>query len=104
MSGNPFVFGMELYESFLVLEKPGNDGVMKLPSAEELKARPLGLHAVLGVGCDAHKNQLKVLNSYGVSFGVQGYFYMPFDYVLNPDRCFVFWILTHSSESGVPEK
>ena len=100
--GSPFTVGMELYESFNDLEKAGNDGNMKMPSKEELMAGPWGLHAVLAVGYNAHKRMFKILNSYGDTFGTNGFFYMPFDYALNPDRCFDFWTLTHSTESDVP--
>ena len=72
-SGFPFAFGMELYNSFLDLEIPGNDGNMKMPSEEEFVAGPWGLHAVLAVVYDSQKKEFKVLNSYGDSFGLNGF-------------------------------
>ncbi|MDU2065223.1 MAG: C1 family peptidase [Sporomusaceae bacterium] len=73
----PVVIGMEVYSSF-----EGKDvaatGLVPLPKAdvEEL----LGGHAVLVVGYDDSNEQFVVRNSWGVKWGDQGYFYLPYDY------------------------
>ena len=103
-SGSPFAFGIEVYENFYDLEKEGNDGIMTVPSEKELAGGPLGLHAVLGVGYNDHTRLFKILNSYGDDFGKEGYFYIKYEYVMNPIHCFDFWKIVHSSESDVPKK
>ena len=74
-----------MYYRFFDLEIPGNDGIMKMPSEEELMAGPWGLHAVLAVGYNTHKRMFKILNSYGDSFGLNGStcrLYMPWIMIL----------------------
>lgn len=87
-SGSPFAMGMEVYESFHDLEKKENDGVLKMPSDEELQKSPWGLHAVLVVGYNDHNSRFKVLNSFCDDFRIKGFFFMPYKYAMNPDHCF----------------
>ncbi len=104
VSGSPIALGMEVYENFHDLEAKGTDGVLKMPSKEELIDGPWGLHAVLMVGYNDHNKQFKILNSYGDDFGVNGYFFMPYEFAMNHDRCFDFWKIVHSTESDVQER
>ena len=99
MSGLTFVFGMEVYQGFHDLDrKEGSDGILKMPSMEDIKRQPLALHAVLAVGYNEYNKHFKILNSYGVEFGINGYFYMPYDYIMNPQHCFDFWKIVYCSE------
>ena len=102
-SGCPFIMGIEIYPAFHELEKKGNDGVLKPPSKDEVGRGVLGLHAVLVVGYNDHKKQFKVLNSYGDDFGIKGYFFVSYDYILDSNRCFDFWKIVHSTEGDVKE-
>jgi C1A family cysteine protease len=73
-AGQAVAFGFTVYESF---ENIGADGVMPMPKPGE---GVLGGHAVLAVGYDDTKKLLTVRNSWGTSWGDQGYFYMPYDF------------------------
>ena len=58
------------------IEKTGN---MPMPSASDLARGLLGGHEVVIVGYDA--KYLRILNSYGSDWGVNGYFNMPIAYL-----------------------
>lgn len=89
IEGFPFVFGFMVYESF---ESPdvAKTGVMPMPKEGE---KVLGGHAVVGVGFDDDKKVFIVRNSWGDSWGDKGYFYMPYDFILNADNASDFWTI-----------
>lgn len=75
--GFPFVFGFSVYESF-ENKHVAKTGILPLPSSDE---QLLGGHAVLAVGYDMDKQMMLVRNSWGDSWGIKGYFWMPFSYI-----------------------
>lgn len=85
MSGKPIVLGIAMYNSF---ETPDVDkyGVIPIPntSTETL----LGGHAILLVGYDDKTKVFKFQNSWSISWGDNGYGYIPYDYVLNNTLAF----------------
>jgi C1A family cysteine protease len=85
----PVVFGFAVYESF-ESEKVSKKGIVPMPMPGE---QMLGGHAVAIVGYDMAKRVFIVRNSWGSKWGDRGYFYMPFDYVLDPDLACDFWVL-----------
>jgi len=74
--GFPFAFGFTVYES-LMSEKVAKTGIATLPEEGE---RPVGGHAVVGVGYDDATQMIKVRNSWGKGWGIDGYFYLPYAY------------------------
>lgn len=88
-SGYPFTFGFTVYESF-ESETVAQTGLMPMPSPSDTV---LGGHAVLAVGYDDDQKHVIVRNSWGPNWGVQGYFYMPYDYITNPDLADDFWTI-----------
>jgi C1A family cysteine protease len=76
-AGFPFVFGFTVYQSF-ESEAVARTGVVPLPGWFE---RPLGGHAVMAVGYDDASSRFTVRNSWGPSWGDQGYFYFPYEYM-----------------------
>lgn len=85
----PFVFGFTVYESF-ESEEVAATGIMPMPDNSETS---LGGHAVMACGYDNEKKVVKVRNSWGDSWGDKGYFYMPYDYITNPQLCSDFWAI-----------
>ena len=83
--GFPVIFGFYVYESFGNI---GKDGMMPLPKPGE---RFRGGHAVAAVGYT--ETHLIVRNSWGNSWGDNGYFYMPQEYVTS-DNTADYWALT----------
>ena len=86
-SGYPFVFGFAVYESF-ESEKVAETGIMPMPSKNE---KMLGGHAVMAVGFDDDKGVFIVRNSWGPDWGDNGYFYMPYEFIIADKYCSDFW-------------
>lgn len=87
--GLPVVFGFAVYRSFESAEV-ARTGVVPMPNPGESM---LGGHAVVLVGYDDRLERYLVRNSWGTAWGQQGYFWMPYEYVHNPNLAADFWTL-----------
>ena len=85
-----FVFGFVVYESFYSSANM-HFGNMPMPTAHD---KFEGRHAVMAVGYDDVARHFIILNSWGDSFGDKGYFYMPYDFIVDPQKCYDFWKIT----------
>jgi C1A family cysteine protease len=90
-SGSPVIFGFTVYSSFENSEV-ANTGIMSMP---QLTDDVEGGHAVLMVGYNDQDQYFIVRNSWGTSWGQQGYFLMPYQYAASPDLADDFWVITH---------
>ena len=101
--GFPIVFGCVLFSSFDDCVKHG--GLVPMPSANEVKRGEHGRHAMLCVGYSDVDNVFIVRNSWGSKWGVSGYCYMPYDYLmskkLNGGDC---WILRNAGNLPNPRE
>jgi C1A family cysteine protease len=88
-SGYPFVFGFSVYESFESQEVK-QTGRVPMPSPNE---QLLGGHAVLAVGYDDSQRRFIVRNSWGKDWGMQGYFTIPYAYLLDDNLADDFWTI-----------
>jgi C1A family cysteine protease len=87
--GFPFVFAFLVHESF-ESEHVAKTGIMPMPKrGEQLR----GWHAVMAVGYDDRNQRMLVRNSWGWSWGIKGYFWMPYDYITNPRVTADFWTI-----------
>lgn len=93
--GFPFVFGFAVYESF-VSQKVAKTGEVPMPRARE---EFLGGHAVLAVGYNEDAQRFIVRNSWGTKWGKNGYFTMPYPYLVQPSLSRDFWTI-RQVESG----
>jgi C1A family cysteine protease len=93
--GFPFIFGFAVYESF-VNRKVEETGEVRMPRARE---EFLGGHAVLAVGYDEDAQRFIVRNSWGNKWGKNGYFTMPYPYLLQSSLSRDFWTI-RQVESG----
>jgi len=86
--GSPVIVGITLYESF---EWPSvrEHGIVTMPQPSESM---LGGHAVLVVGYVS--GHFIVRNSWGFGWGQEGHFFLPYDYLLNPNLASDFWVIT----------
>jgi C1A family cysteine protease len=87
--GFPFVFGFAVYESFLS-SKVANSGKVEMPRAgEEFE----GGHAVMAVGYDEDEQRFIIRNSWGRKWGMDGYFTMPYPYLVQQSLSRDFWTI-----------
>ena len=87
--GYPFVFGFSVYESF-ESAAVARTGQVPLPGRGEAL---LGGHAVVAVGYDDPRQRFIVRNSWGTSWGVNGYCTMPYEYLLDGGLSDDFWTI-----------
>jgi C1A family cysteine protease len=88
-SGYPFVFGFTVYASF---ESPevAKTGVAPMPGPTEPS---VGGHAVLAVGYDDATQRFVARNSWGPSWGMNGYFTLPYAYLTDSNLADDFWTI-----------
>lgn len=88
-SGYPFVFGFAVYESF-ESQQVAQTGHAPMPAPTEAS---IGGHAVMAVGYDDSQNWFIVRNSWGVGWGMKGYFTLPYAYLLDQNLASDFWTI-----------
>ena len=92
-SGYPFIIGIVVYSSF-ESNKVANTGMVPLPPVNR-QDTILGGHAVVVCGYNDNLNGgvWIVRNSWGTSWGANGYFYLPYSYLTNPNLCSDNWCI-----------
>jgi C1A family cysteine protease len=88
-SGYPFVFGFTVYQSF-ESQEVAKSGHASMPSSGE---QSVGGHAVVAVGYDDSQGWFIVRNSWGTGWGMEGYFTLPYAYLLNENLSDDFWTI-----------
>lgn len=76
-SGFPFMLGFQVFESF-ISSTVAATGEMPMPAQGE---QIVGGHAVLAVGYDDARQCFIIRNSWGGSWGIDGYFHMPYEFM-----------------------
>lgn len=93
--GKPFVMGFTVYKSFM-----GNwKDTMPLPKKGE---QMLGGHCVIAVAYDNSKQAFRMKNSWSKDWKDNGYFWMPYSFITNPNECDDFWVLEKISDLQTP--
>lgn len=92
----PVAFGFAVYSSF---DNIGSNGMCPMPASNESL---LGYHAVAIVGYDDSLNCVLVRNSWGTSWGLGGYFWMPYTYILSSTLVFDLWVVSTISSTDSP--
>jgi len=77
-SGFPFIFGIQVYESF-ESDEVAKTGIVPMPNTNT--ERLLGGHALLAVGYNQNSQRFIVRNSWGTGWGDKGYCQIPFNYI-----------------------
>lgn len=88
-AGSPFVFGISVYESF-ESSQVASTGVVPMPARSE---QLLGGHAILCVGYDDGQQRFIARNSWGTGWGQNGYFTIPYLYLMNSGLSSDFWVI-----------
>lgn len=89
-SGHCIAFGLLLHDRWYDKNGVAKTGIATTPVKGE-KAR--GGHAMLIVGYDRKKRLFLIRNSWGTQWGIQGYCWIPYDYVLHRIYSWDFWML-----------
>jgi C1A family cysteine protease len=87
--GFPIAFGITIYESF-ESDEVARTGHVPLPRLEE---HDLGGHAIMLVGFDDTRNKYICRNSWSKDWGMDGYFELPYSYVLDSNLAADFWTI-----------
>lgn len=90
--GFPVIYGFTVFESF-ESDQVAKTGIVPMPSKSEAI---LGGHATLLVGYDDNSQRFLVRNSWGSSWGMKGYFTIPYRYIFDPKLASDFWIIRHA--------
>jgi C1A family cysteine protease len=103
-SGYPFVFGFTVYDSFESMAV-ARSGHAPMPQPGEKVA---GGHAVLAVGYDDQNQWFIVRNSWAATWGMKGYFTLPYQYLLETNLSDDFWTIrmveASAGKTGKPAK
>ncbi len=93
--GFPFVFGFTVYDSFESAQV-ARTGIVNMPAKTE---HVVGGHAVVAVGYNDSQKRFWARNSWGIDWGQQGYFTIPYHY-LDPASSLAddFWTIRTSEE------
>lgn len=85
-AGYPVVFGFAMFENFFQSDE--KNGVVPMPDGSMI-----GGHCVLLTGYDDSKELFQIRNSFGTNIADSGYYYMPYEYIINPELCDDFWTI-----------
>jgi C1A family cysteine protease len=101
--GYPYVFGFTVYPE-LESASVAKSGILPMPNI--VTEKPIGGHAVMAVGYDDSKKAMLIRNSWGTSWGLGGYFWMPYAYITNAQLAADFWTIrgVTGTAQAVPEK
>jgi len=88
--GYPFIFGLQIYDSFVYCKK---DGIIPIPKAD--KEFLHGGHCMMCVGWKFIKNKryFIIQNSWSDKWGDKGYCYIPFEYMTMSRFAADFWMI-----------
>jgi C1A family cysteine protease len=87
-SGQCFVFGINIYESF-ESETVAQTGIVPMPNLQTEQC--LGGHAIMAVAYNDVTQTFTIKNSWGPDWGQAGYFTLPYAYITNPQLASDFW-------------
>lgn len=90
-------FGVNLYESFMTTTV-ARTGVVPMPKPSE---RKVGGHAMTLCGYDDTITSFLVCNSWGSNWGIDGFCYIPYDYLLDSKLASDFWTVYSYKFNGV---
>ena len=102
INGNPIIFGFIVYTSFMSVEV-SKTGRVPMPSQQDNVVENTTDHKVLGghssviIGFNDEEQVFQCVNSWGQKWGEGGFFYIPYQYVLDPSLAFDFTIINFNS-------
>lgn len=88
----PIAVGISIYSNFMS-STTSKTGMVSMPIKTD---KFIGGHAVIICGYDDYQQLFILRNSWGNYWGDKGYFYLPYEYVLNTNLCNNMWIIIKS--------
>lgn len=100
-SGLPVTIGFLVFPS---IQSPQieRSGDIPFPSSSERSHQPLGGHAVVLVGYDDARQCFLLRNSWGTTWGQQGYGSISYAYISDSYLSQDFWVITEVNDDSVP--
>jgi C1A family cysteine protease len=89
VQGFGVVFGFECYD-YMLGQEMARTGILKLPGVGE---HYQGGHCVLMVGYNDSVNMVLCKNSWSAKWGQNGYFWMPYAYIVSRRLASDFWVV-----------
>jgi C1A family cysteine protease len=87
-------FGAKIFESFMSLNT-AKSGIVIVPNKLECE---IGSHAMCIVGYNEKTKFFAVANSWSDKWGCNGFCFIPFEYILDPNLCRDFWSIRYQPE------
>lgn len=100
-AGRPIVSGFLVFPSIQTVSVEKTGGILTPSEMERKQTQPLGGHAVVLVGYDDPTERFIFRNSWGTSWGEEGYGYLPYAYVVDPFLCRDNWVLLSVQDQGI---
>ncbi|MDP9017599.1 MAG: hypothetical protein M3N19_04700 [Candidatus Eremiobacteraeota bacterium] len=91
---------MSVYSNFST-QQVAQTGVASLPSAQDTL---LGGHAVTAVGYDDGQQTFRIRNSIGATWGMKGYFTLPYAFLESRHLADDFWTLRSLAEPSARDQ
>lgn len=88
----PIAVGISIYSNFMSYTT-SKTGIVSMPTKTD---KFIGGHAVVICGYDDYKEYFILRNSWGNYWGDKGYFYLPYEYILDTNLCNNMWIIIKS--------
>lgn len=98
IEGFPIAFGFTVYQSF-ESDAVAKSGILPMPQPGETV---IGGHAVAIVGFDDSKSAFIARNSWSATWGLNGYFMMPYAYITDPNLASDFWVVQSVEVANQP--
>lgn len=96
LNNNPIIFGFYVYSSFLS-QKVAQTGQVPYPNIQTETLE--GGHCMLICGFDNINKVFKCVNSWGTSWGNNGFCFMPYNYITNSSLASDFWTINFKNIS-----
>jgi len=88
----PIAVGITIFSNFMS-STTARTGMVSMPINTD---KIIGGHAVIICGYDDYQRLFILRNSWGNYWGDKGYFYLPYEYVLNTNLCNNMWVIIKS--------
>jgi C1A family cysteine protease len=96
LNNYPILFGFDVYNSFFY-NTVTTTGMVQLPNTQTDIL--LGAHCCVIIGFNDTNQTFKCVNSWGTNWGDNGFFYMPYSYLLDNNLAGDLWIISFTNPS-----